>query len=54
MSLQVYELRHKKGRPIVLIGPWIKNYRQLLRDVLVRVPHDCVVDAEVLKVIKKV
>jgi len=55
-TFQLYVLcphRRGKGSRGGVLGPWIKNYRQLLRDIILRVPPDCVVDAEVLEVIKR-
>jgi len=50
-SIDAYWLipKDRRSRKRVLIGPWIASYKQLLREVLERVPPDTKIDADVFE-----
>lgn len=53
-SLDAYVLipRDRRSRKRVLFGPWIANYKQLLREVLERVPPDTKIDPDIFRIVR--
>ena len=53
-SLDAYMLipRDRRSRKRVLFGPWIANYKQLLREILERVPPDTKIDHDIFQIVR--
>jgi len=54
-SIDAYVLipNDRRIRKRIFIGPWIANYKQLLREVLEHVPPDATVDPAVVRIVRK-
>lgn len=53
-SLDAYVLipRDRRSRKRVLFGPWIANYKQLLREILERVSPDTKIDPDIFRIVR--
>ena len=53
-SLNAYVLipRDRHSRKRILFGAWIANYKQLLREILERVPPDTKIDPDVFQIVR--
>lgn len=53
-SLDAYVLipRDRRSRKRVLFGPWMANYKQLLREILERVTPDTKIDSDIFRIVR--
>ena len=53
-SIDAYWLipKDRRSRKRVLIGPWVAHYKQLLREILERVPPDTKIDLDVFQTVR--